>query len=81
MTISRCESWDRVRCVEDLLALLSVIGGRCQVIRVQAWHEGSWAVVFAEATAMREELSELKGELAATWARLHAAAREDRGAG
>ena len=77
MTISRCEAWDRVRSVEELLALLSVAAGRCQVIRVQAWHEGSWATVFAEATAMREELGELRGEMAAVWARLHAAARED----
>lgn len=77
MTTSRCEAWDRVRAAEELLALLCVLAGRCQVIRVQAWHEGSWSAVFAEATAMRDELGELKGELSAVWAGLHAMAREE----
>lgn len=76
MTSSRSKEWDRVRQIEDLLALLSAIDDRRRIIRTHAWREGSWDAVYQESTAMRHELAQLKTELSAAWSTLHAAATE-----
>ena len=67
---SRCQGWERVRTLEDVLALLSQVDDRRRVIRAQAWNEGDWGTVYAEATAMREELAQLKALLSGRWKEL-----------
>lgn len=55
--------------VEDALALLSEIDGQRQVIRAQAWRQGSWEAVYQEATEMKPKLEQLRGILVACWER------------
>jgi uncharacterized protein (UPF0335 family) len=67
MLSSRDEAWDRVRSLETLLALLSVIEDRRRVIRAHAWREGSWQQVFEEATAMGHDLKLFRDTLSERW--------------
>ena len=67
MTSSRAEAWERVRSLENLLALLDGVDERRRVIREQAWHEGSFDAIFEEATAMRDDLTQLKRQLSERW--------------
>jgi len=76
MTTSRCDDWDRIRELEDLLALLDAAADHALVIRTQAWHEASWRQVFVECTALQEALATVQAELSAWWRRLHAQAQE-----
>lgn len=78
MTDSKTQEWQRVRRLEDLVALLASIDARRRLIRTHAWREGSWDVIFAEATAMRGELAVLRERLSACWEEL---VGEARGAG
>jgi hypothetical protein len=55
--------------IEDALALLSEIDDQRKVIRVQAWNQGDWARVFAEATAMKPKIERLRETLVAGWER------------
>ena len=73
---SRSEAWERVRGLEDVLALLASVEDRRRVIRVHAWREGDWGQVYVEATAMAGELARLKGLLAARWEELFGEAGE-----
>jgi len=72
---SRSEVWARVRDLEDVLALLAWVDDRRRVIRIQAWREGNWEAVYAEATAMQQDLQELRTLLAARWDKLFARAK------
>jgi len=67
---SRSQEWERVRSLEDVLALLASVEDRRRVIRAHAWREGDWEAVYAEATAMREELGRLKRVLSERWEEL-----------
>ncbi len=75
MNSSRSSVWLRVRRLEDVLAALAAVDDRRRVIRVQAWNEGDWGTVFAEATAMKEDLADLKALLACRWQELFDDAR------
>ena len=75
MTNSRSPEWERERESVDILAILSSIDGRRAIIRSQAWHEGSWDVVYNEATTMKGELAILKALLSEHWERLFEIAR------
>lgn len=61
--------------MENVLALLAGVDDRRRIIRVQAWNEGDWATVYAEATAMKEDLAALRESLSARWAELYEEAR------
>jgi len=67
MPTSREDAWDRVRSLETLLALLSIIEDRRRVIRTHAWREGSWQQVFVEATAMEHDLKLFRDTLSERW--------------
>jgi hypothetical protein len=67
MTNSHTEAWDKVRSLEDIQALLASVDARRKLIRTHAWREGSWDVVFAEATVMRDELEALRERLTECW--------------
>jgi hypothetical protein len=79
MASSRDEKWERVRGLENLLALLDGIDERRRVIREQAWHEGSFDAIFEEATAMRDDLARLKAQLSERWETLMEEARGEQG--
>jgi hypothetical protein len=71
-----------VRSLEDVQALLDRVDERRQVIRAQAWHEGSFDAIYEEATRMKGDLAALKAALAARWEELVAGARgENEGVG
>jgi hypothetical protein len=74
---SQSEAWRRVRALEDVLALLAEVDDQRRVIRIQAWHEGSWERVYLEATAMRATLARMREILAARWEELIGDARDD----
>jgi len=65
----RSEAWQKVRELEDLLALLAQVDGRRRVIRVQAWSQGSFDAIYSEATLMRGDLGRVKECLSALWER------------
>lgn len=67
MVCSRNAAWDRVRNVEDVLAMLSRVEDRRKVIRLQAWHQGSFPAIYEEATRMQGELAELRELLGQVW--------------
>ena len=67
MPSSRGEEWERVRGLENVMALLDGVDERRRVIREQAWHEGSFDAIFEEATAMRDDLAQLKRQLSERW--------------
>ena len=79
MASSRDEKWERVRGLENLLALLDGVDERRRVIREQAWHEGSFDAIFEEATAMRDDLARLKAQLSERWETLMGEARGEQG--
>ena len=69
--MSRGKEWQRVQHVEDLLALVVLLDDHRRVILIQAWSRGDWGAVYDEATAMTQELAELKAELSARWQELY----------
>jgi hypothetical protein len=69
---SRSQDWQRVRGVEDALALLDRVDERRCIIRRQAWGEGSFDAIYQEATAMTDDIADLKDFLSARWADLFA---------
>lgn len=73
MTNSRGEAWARVRQVEDVMAVVARIDERRRVMRVHAWREGSWDVVFQEATDMQADIMRLKELLRGAWDVLYGA--------
>lgn len=73
---SRSREWERVRSLEDLLAVLASAMGHQRVIRLHAWHEGDWGTVFVEVTAQGEDLARVQAELSARWAELYEEARD-----
>lgn len=73
-TCSRSTAWERVRCLEDLMALVDQCQDHARVLYKQGWHEGSWDAVYDEAVALRRKLDTLHHELADTWPILHIAA-------
>jgi len=75
MTPSRSAEWGRVQELEDVMALLSEADDRRLVIRRQAWREGDWRVVFAEATRQGQALARIKELLSAHWTEWHAIAK------
>jgi hypothetical protein len=79
MTNSHTEAWDRVRSLENVQALLASVDARRRLIRTHAWREGSWDVVFAEATAMRDELAALRQQFSEFWEQLVGEARGSAG--
>ena len=63
----------KTRCrLEDVIARLSQVESCANVIRVQAWNQGSWAAVGIEAKTMLRELDSAKADLAALWATMTA---------
>jgi len=66
---SRSDEWERVRELEDLLALLAKVDGRRRVIRVQAWRQGSWEAVYCEASQMDGDLARVRTALSSLWDR------------
>jgi hypothetical protein len=78
---SRSEEWDRVRKLEDALALLCQATERLRIIRVQAWNQGDWARVYAEATGAQQNLSNLKKLLSDRWGELFAEVTNDASGG
>lgn len=73
---SRDENWNRVRTVEDALAILNKIEQRRRIIRYQLWKEGDLATAYVEATKMQGDLSKLKETLSERWEELFRQARE-----
>ena len=67
MPSSRDDAWERVRSLEELLALVAQVEGHRVVIRRQAWHEGSWHQVFIEATAQGRALAKLQACISERW--------------
>lgn len=67
MMSSRNKQWDKVRALEDLLAMVARIDDRRKVIRAQSWHQGSFRAIYEEATAMSAELQQLGNELGLLW--------------
>lgn len=74
---SRGPEWERVRGLEDALALLSNVEDRRRVIRVQAWHQADWGRVFVEATRMKKDVARLKELLSSRWEELFGVAVGD----
>jgi hypothetical protein len=60
--------WQRVRYLEDLLAILARIEDRRQVIREESWNEADWARVYFEASKMGDDVEALKVALRERWA-------------
>ena len=64
---SRSKSWQRIRNLEDALAILKDIEDRRKIVRQQIWHEGDLTVAFAEITAMGDDLQHFKHTLSSRW--------------
>jgi hypothetical protein len=68
---SRGPEWERVRGLEDAIAILEAVDGRRRVIREHAWHQsGNWGQVYAEATRMKKDIERLKELLVSRWEEL-----------
>lgn len=74
---SRSKKWSKVRSLEDVQAVLVSVMRRQKVILTQAWREGSWDQVFAEANEMSGELEQLHRLLSERWADLFGQAQDD----
>ena len=72
---SRDPAWQRIRDLEDALALLDRVDERRRVIRRQAWNDGSHDAIYQEATAMTTDLARLKATLSERWHELFEDAR------
>jgi len=74
---SRSQHWERVRDLENALALLNDIETRRRIVRQQIWHEGDLTVAFAEVTAMGDDLRRFKEALSSRWHELFETARQE----
>lgn len=68
---SRDESWETVRALEDLLALVARIDDRRKVIRLHSWQSSSFGAIYDEATAMHDDLNELRECLGSAWEEIY----------
>ncbi len=74
---SRSEAWDWVRALEDLQAVLVRIDDRRKVIRLQAYHEGSFDAIYDEAVGLERDLANARGRIGVLWAEAIEAARQE----
>jgi hypothetical protein len=74
---SRSREWQRVRDLENALALLDRVDERRRVIRQQAWGEGSFDAIYEEATVMTDDIAGLKDLLSARWGELFEIAQQE----
>jgi hypothetical protein len=77
MTPSRSVHWQRVRHLEDILAILERIDDRRRVIRAHLWRQGDLQAAYVEATQMKEDIRLLKEELSTRWGELYSAAQQE----
>jgi len=71
MLASRGATWQAVRNVEDLLAVLARIEDRRRVIRLHAWQRSSWDAIYDESVAMRVDLDDLRDYLGQVWQQVY----------
>jgi len=64
---SRGPAWQRIRDLEDALALLEEIDDHRRVARVQLWRQGDLVTAYAEVTAIGRPLAALKRTLSERW--------------
>lgn len=77
MTSPRSEAWQKVRDLEDVLALVTYVDDHRRVIRAHAWRQGDFGAIFREATAMDNDIQRLREALSELWQTWIGEARED----
>ena len=63
MTNSGSDAWQLARVAESLKFMLGDLEDRRKTIRLHAWHESSWRVVYQESTAMKATVNEMQATL------------------